>query len=159
MRHNIGGTRGSWALAAAAAFLFAVAGCEGLARDLLGIYDGPPPSTAPLSAEHVIVRTVYRHPEKQSGEPILALYLDRVSFLDAGKLKSVDRLVVGRTREVQEQVEALGLEVGDTLIVSTQYNGVTESGPGPSTVPGWAGYQYLEYPLAAHVLTSVERVR
>lgn len=157
MLHIIRGKRGSWALVAAV--LVVVGGCKGLGRDLLGIYDGPPPSTAPLSSERVIVRTIYRHPEKESGEPILALYLDRVSFLDSGKLKSVDRLVVGRTREVQEQVEALGLEVGDTLIVSTQYNGVTESGPGPSTVPGWAGYQYLEYPVASHVLTSLERVR
>ncbi|CAA9358899.1 MAG: hypothetical protein AVDCRST_MAG68-4239 [uncultured Gemmatimonadetes bacterium] len=143
----------------AAVLLLAAGGCEGLARDLLGIYDGPRPSTASLSSEHVILRTIYRHPEKASGEPILALYLDRVSFLDAGKLKSVDRLIVGRTREVQSQVEALGLAVGDTLVVSTRYNGETLSGPGPSTVPGWAGYRYEDYPIASHVLTSVEKVR
>jgi hypothetical protein len=152
MRHIIRGTRGSWAVAAAAA------GCTGLARDLLGIYDGPPPSTASLSSERVILRTIFRHPEKSSGEPILALYLDRAAFLEAGKLKSVDRLVVGSPHEIRAQVEALGLEVGDTLIVSTRYDGVTLSGPGPSSVPGWAGYRYLEYPVALHVLTSLERV-
>lgn len=146
-------------VSAALVVLFAMAGCKGLARDLLGIYDGPPPSTASLSSERVILRTIFRHPEKASGEPILGLYLDRVSFIDAGKLKSVDRLVVGRPTEIQARVEALDLAVGDTLIVSTRYDGVTESGPAPSTVPGWAGYQYLEYPVASHVLTSVERAR
>ena len=151
--------RQTWAVCAAATILFAVAGCKGLARDLLGIYDGPPPSTASLSSERVIVRTVFRHPEKQSGEPILGLYLDRVRFLDSGKLNSVDRLVVGRPHEMQDQVEALGPKVGDTLIVSTRYQGVTLSGPDPATVPGWAGYRYLEYPVASHVLTSVEKVR
>jgi hypothetical protein len=158
MHHFIGGTRRSWALAAALAVLFAVAGCKGLARDLLGIYDGPLPSTASLSSERVIVRTIFRNPVKESGEPILGLYLDRVSFLDSGKLKSVDRLVVGRPREIQAQVEGLGLAVGDTLIVSTRYEGVTLSGPDPSAVPNWDGYRYLEYPVASHVLTSLERV-
>jgi len=151
--------RQSRAVAAAAAVLFAVAGCKGIARDLMGIYDGPPPSTASLSSERVVLRTIFRHPEKASGEPILALYLDRVSFLDAGKLKSVDRLVVGSVYEIRARVDALDLAVGDTLIVSTRYDGVTQSGPGPSTVPGWAGYRYLEYPVASHVLTSVERAR
>ena len=67
--------------------------------------------------------------------------------------------MVGSVYEIQAQVEAMGLAVGDTLIVSTRYAGVTESGPGPSTVPGWAGYRYLEYPVASHVLTSLERAR
>ena len=151
--------RRTWAISAAAAVLFAVAGCKGLARDLLGIYDGPRPSTASLSSERVILRTIVRHPEKASGEPIVALYLDRVSFLEAGRLKSVDRLVVGGPHEIRAQVEALGLAVGDTLVVSTRYNGETLSGPGPSTVPGWAGYRYEDYPIASHVLTSVEKVR
>ena len=153
------GGRQTWAFTAAVAVLLAVAGCEGLARDLLGIYDGPRPSTESLSSERVIVRTISRHPEKASGEPIVGLHLDRVSFLDAGKLKSVDRLVVASPHEILAQVEALGLAVGDTLIVSTRYNGETLSGPGPSTVPGWAGYRYEDYPLALHVLTSIERTR
>lgn len=153
------GGRQTWAFTAAAAVLFSVAGCEGLARDLLGIYDGPRPSKESLASERVIVRTISRHPEKASGEPIVALHLDRVSFLDAGKLKSVDRLVVVSPHEVQAQVEAMGLNVGDTLVVSTRYNGETLSGPGPSTVPGWAGYRYEDYPIALHVLTSVEKVR
>lgn len=159
MAYPLFGGRQTRAVAAAVAVLFAVAGCKGLARDLLGIYDGPLPSTASLSSERVILRTIFRHPEKTSGEPILALYLDRVSFLDSGNLKSIDRLVVGSPHEIQARVEGLNLAVGDTLIVSTRYNGVTQSGPGPSTVPGWAGYRYLEYPVALHVLTSVERAR
>ena len=89
----------------------------------------------------------------------MGLYLDRISFLDSGKLKSVDRVVVGRPHEMQAQVEALDLEAGDTLIVSTRYNGVTLSGLDPSTVPGWDGYRYLEYPVASHVLISLERAR
>jgi hypothetical protein len=159
MAYFVLGVRHTRAIGAAAAVLFAVAGCKGIARDLLGIYDGPSPSTASLSSERVIVRTIYRHPEKASGEPILALYLDRISFLDAGKLRSVDRLVVGSPREIQAQVEALNLALGDTLIVSTRYNGVTLSGPDPATVPGWGGYRYLEYPIASHALTSLERAR
>lgn len=156
MHHkNRGDLRRSLALA----ILLAGGGCKGLARDLLGIYDGPQPSTASLSSERVILRTIFRHPEKASGEPILSLYLDRVTFLDAGRLKSVDRLVVGSPHEIRAQVEALGVEAGDTLLVFTRYDGVTQSGPGPSTVPGWPGYRYLEYPIALHVLTSLERVR
>jgi hypothetical protein len=141
------------------AVLLTAGGCEGLARDLLGIYDGPRPSAAPLSSERVILRSIFRHPEKTSGEPILGLYLDRVSFLDSGKLKSVDRLVVGRPFEIQAQAEAMDLALGDTLIVSTRYDGVTLSGPDPATVPGWGGYRYLEYPIASHALTSLERAR
>jgi hypothetical protein len=90
---------------------------------------------------------VYRHPENASGEPMLGLYLDRVSFLDSGKLKCVDRLVVGRPREIQAQVQALDLALGDTV------------GPDPSTAPGWAGYRSLEYPVASRVLTSLEKAR
>ena len=159
MSYTLPGGRRTRVFSAALAVLFAMAGCKGFARDLLGIYDGPPPSTASLSAERVVLRTIFRNPEKASGEPILGLYLDRVSFIDAGKLKSVDRLVVGRPTEIQARVEALDLAVGDTLIVSTRYAGVTLSGPDPSTVPGWDGYRYLEYPVASHVLTSVERAR
>lgn len=159
MTYTLPGGRRTRAVSAALAVLFAVAGCKGIARDLLGIYDGPLPSTASLSSERVILRTIYRHPEKASGEPILALYLDRVSFLDSGKLKSVDRLVVGSVYEIRAQVEGLNLALGDTLIVSTRYAGVTQSGPDPSTVPGWDGYRYLEYPVASHVLTSLERAR
>lgn len=69
----------------------------------------------------------------------------------------VNRVVALLHGDDGPSLDSLGLEVGDTVAVNTRYVGVTLSGPGPGLIPGWAGYKYLEYPIAGHRLRSISR--
>lgn len=136
-------------LAAVALVGLSVAGCGDILGWLSGAYDGPRPNQDPLSSETVIVRS--RAP--QSADRLL---LDRVRYLEGGDPHNVNRVIYAVTSEVQDQVDALGLQTGDRLVVSTRFQGIAETGD-LKEVPNWPGHDYFEYPIAQHVLTSIAR--
>ncbi len=90
------------------------------------------PLAIPLVDERVVVRVV---------EPFGAearLYLDRVALLERGETDRIDRVVVASTAGVREAVAALGLERGDTVVVTTVPNGATRTGGYEALIPDWA---------------------
>lgn len=134
--------------------LFVLAACEG---NLFGTYDGPAPQAADLVNEPAVVRSVVRDPAGERQGLVSLVHLDRLQFQQPDRRGDVNRLVALLHGNNGLSLDSLGLEVGDTVTVTTSYLGVTLSGPAPGLVPGWAGYEYLEYPIASHRLRSVAR--
>lgn len=118
------------ALCAAAAL--ALASCE----SLLSLDGDPrlcrrrPPSEA-LADELVIVRVVQPHGDVQH------LYLDRVRYLSAGDSSYLNRVVIGSTQKVHAAVEALRVQRGDTLRVTTAFDTLVRSGGYEAYIPRW----------------------
>lgn len=59
--------------------------------------------------------------------------------------------------EVEPQASKLGLQVGDTIRISTRYLSNREAGELGKYVPDWPSDDYGEYPIGFHTLTAVER--
>jgi hypothetical protein len=118
------------ALCAAAAL--ALASCD----SLLGLDGDPrlcrrrPPSEA-LADELVIVRVVETYGDGQR------LYLDRVRYLAAGDSSYLNRVVIGSTHKVRAAVEALHVQRGDTLRVTTTFDTLVRAGGYEAYVPRW----------------------
>jgi hypothetical protein len=132
--------------------LVTAAGCD-FAFGLLGVYTGPPPSKADIVAETVIVRTA----RKQAETGISFFHVDRVRLLNTSP-HDINRVVEVTSRDVQPVVEQLGVQVGDTLRISTRYLANQEVGGLGEYVPDWPFDRYDEYTIGFHVLTAVERV-
>jgi hypothetical protein len=137
--------------------VFAGAGCEAFGRELFGTYGGPDPQTNDLVDEVAIVRSVIRDPAGEREGLVSLIHLDRLQYLQPGRRGDVNRVVALLHTEGGMSLDSLGLEVGDTVTVTTSYLGVTLSGPGPGQIPDWAGYDYLEYPIAGHRLLTISR--
>jgi hypothetical protein len=129
-----------------------LAACEG---NLFGTYQGSAPASADLTNEAVIVRSVVRDPAGERQGLVSLVHLDRLAYQQPGRSGDVNRVVALLHGGDGPSLDSLGLEVGDTVAVNTRYVGVTLSGPGPGLIPGWAGYKYLEYPIAGHRLRSI----
>lgn len=85
------------------------------------------------------------------------MHLDRLLYQQPGRSGDVNRVVALLHGGDGPSLDSIGLEVGDTVAVNTRYVGVTLSAPAPGLIPGWAGYKYLEYPIAGHRLRSISR--
>lgn len=132
----------------------AMAACSG---NLFGTYDGPAPQTADLVDEAAVVRSVVRDPAGERQGQVSLVHLDRLVYQQPGRSGDVNRVVALLHANEGPSLDSLGLEVGDTVRVSTRYVGITLSAPAPGLVPGWAGYEYLEYPIAGHRLRAISR--
>jgi hypothetical protein len=136
-----------------AALLASVAtgACDSVFAVLTGVYRGPRPAHENIESEVVVVRSLNRQP---SG--VARLVLDRVRYVDGGDPHNVNRVVQGLTTHVQPAFDALNIQAGDRLVVSTTFVQVSEAG-GLSEVPNWPGHDYAEYPIGLHYLTAVAR--
>jgi hypothetical protein len=128
--------------------------CKG---NLFGTYQGPAPDSADLTNEAAVVRSVVRDPAGERQGLVSLVHLDRLLYQLPGRSGDVNRVVALLHGDDGPSLDSLGLEVGDTVVVNTRYVGVTLSGPGPGLIAGWAGYKYLEYPIAGHRLRSISR--
>ena len=133
--------------------VLSTAACESAALTLLGAYDGPSPDRTDIVAETVIVRTARRQVETG----IEFFLVDRVLLLEA-KPHNINRIVEVMSRDIQMEVSELGLQVGDTIRISTRYVSNREVGGLGKQVPDWPYDKWDEYPIGFHTLTSVERV-
>lgn len=133
------------------------AGCEGVGRELFGTYGGPDPQSTELVDEEAIVRSVVRDPAGEREGLVSLIHLDRLQYQQPGRRGDVNRVVALLHTEGGMSLDSLALAVGDTVTVTTSYLGVTLSGPGPGQIPDWAGYDYLEYPIAGHRLLTIGR--
>lgn len=144
--------RRAWLVAVGIALT--ISACTG---NLFGTYQGPDPEAADLTNEAVVVRSVVRDPAGERQGLVSLVHLDRLAYQGPGRSGDVNRVVALLHGDDGPSLDSLGLEVGDTVEVNTRYVGVTLSGPGPGLIPGWAGYEYLEYPIAGHRLRAISR--
>jgi hypothetical protein len=146
--------RQTWIAFVAIGVALTLAACEG---NLFGTYQGPAPASADLINEAAIVRSVLRDPAGERQGLVSLVHLDRLAYQQPGRSGDINRVVALLHGDDGPSLDSLGLEVGDTVAVNTRYLGVTLSGLGPGKIPGWAGYKYLEYPIAGHRLRSISR--
>jgi hypothetical protein len=140
----------------AAAIMIAVGACDWIDR-LAGEYSGPMPGSGDLAGESVVVRSFRRDPAGPEEGKLRRMHLDRVRYLDARDFNDVNRVVLGETGELTEYVESLNLEVGDTVVISTDYQGIYYGGAASGVVPNWPGDDYIDYPVAVHRLLEIRR--
>lgn len=143
--------------------LLLVLACAGLpactAWDrVMGNYTGPMPQKTDLAAEEVVIRSVRRDPEGSAQGRVGYMHLDRVRYLRSDP-RSVNRVVLGQPQALSARVDSLGLEVGDTVLIWTQYASVYRGGAAEGTVPDWPGSGWSDYPVAIHQLTDIRRKR
>jgi hypothetical protein len=125
--------------------------------ELVGEYSGPMPAKADLSQETVIVRSFSRDPAGPEAGKLRNMHLDRVRYIQARDFDDVNRVVLGETGELTAHVESLNLAVGDTVVVSGEYQGVYRGGAASGVVPNWPGDRYVDYPVAVHRLLEIKR--
>lgn len=130
-----------------------VSGCDSIGDLILGErYRGPRPAEEAIFNEVAIVRGVT---VTESGQT--ALLLDRVRFTDAGEPHNVNRVVrVLSGASKRDEVAALNLDRGDRVVVSTEFQGVTNA-IGSMSVPDWPGHGAYEYPIGIHAVTAIAR--
>lgn len=147
--------RQTWIALVAIGVALTLPACEG---NIFGTYQGPAPASADLTNEAVVVRSVLRDPAGERQGLVSLVHLDRLAYQQPARRGDINRVVALLHGDDGPSLDSLGLEVGDdTVVVNTRYLGVTLSGPGPGLIPGWAGYKYLEYPIAGHRLRSISR--
>ncbi len=138
-------------LLAAGGLLLVLVGCGDFIYRVTGGYTGPQPSSNPLVEERVIVRAQYQEQR--------VFYVERARFTDAKQPHNVNRVVkVTATDATYTAVLDLEIRLGDTLIVSTDFERIAPA-VGSMGVPNWPGHGSVEYPISAHLLTDVRRVR
>jgi hypothetical protein len=115
-------------------------------------YRGPQPSQEDITNEVAIVRDV---DVTESGHT--ALLIDRVRYVQAGDPHNVNRAVSVRSgAAMRDTVAALNLAAGDTVLISSHYQG-NESVIGIRSVPNWPGHNAYQYPIAVHAITAIAR--
>jgi hypothetical protein len=130
-----------------------LAGCgDILEGSFWGTYKGELPVEQRIEDERVIVRIISTSP----GFNIQNFYVDRVQYLEANDPHNVNRIVEVTAREVQPLVDQLKLQVGDTIRISTRYEGIA-TGSKRQAIPDWPGHRYREFPIGFHALTAVEK--
>lgn len=130
-----------------------VAGCDSIADFMFGEnYEGPQPAEEGITNEVAIIRSTY---VQESGQT--SLLIDRVRYVQAGDPHNVDRAVqVGSGVAMLEAVAALNLAVGDSVLISTRYQGNVQV-VNIRSVPNWPGHNAYQYPMAFHIVTSIAR--
>lgn len=140
-------------LALVAACALQAAGCNALSDFVSGEkYRGPRPAEENISNEVAIVRGA---DVTESGQTVLLI--DRVRYTDGGDPHNVNRVVQVRSgAAMRDMVAALNLGVGDSVLISSQYQGYTNV-IGINSVPNWPGHTAYEYPIAIHSVTAISR--
>ena len=142
---------------ALSAAVLVLAGCD-LIDQLAGEYGGKLPMKDDVVSEAVIIRSFQRDPAgtAEAGR-LRRIYLVRVRYLNAGAFHDVNRVVLGETADLTAQIESMNFVVGDTVLVSTDYQGVFHGGAARGVVPNWPGDRYIDYPVAVHRLLEITR--
>lgn len=122
----------------------AISGCDFL--NVTGAYRGLMPENVGLAAEEVTVRRI-----ESEGRHLI---VDRVRY--AGDPHNVNRVVSVNTSALKPQIDALNLQAGDRLVISTEFVQIGEIVDFPE-VPNWPGHSYVEFPIGSHKLTAVAR--
>jgi hypothetical protein len=140
-------------LALVATCALTMAACDTMGDLLFGEnYEGPQPASEGISDEVAIVRSVEVVP---SGGTVLLV--DRVRYTNAGDPHNVNRVVRLLSGEtMREPVAALNLSRGDSVRVSTEYEGPATV-VGSMSVPNWPGHDADVYPIAVHLVTAIAR--
>ncbi len=124
---------------------------------LLGNYRGPLPEQVNLVEEEVIVRGLSRDSSGPRTGLVTSTFLDRVRYLSSGDLKSVNRVIFGQTWTLGARIDSLGIAVGDTVIISTEYASVHRGGTAVGVVPEWPGTGEYSYPVGWHIVKEIRR--
>lgn len=132
-----------------------LAACDPLLDSVFDAYEGPDPSSQPLTNERVILRATEM---VINGVP-QHYYLDRLQFLERGDSANIDRVVIGMPGNLQATIDSLEIGPGDTLVVSTTFRSVGYSRGLEAFIPNWAANRYSEdYPVAVHTLVALEKI-
>lgn len=132
-----------------------LAACDSVLDSIFDPYEGPDPSSQPLTNERVIMRAAEMVID---GVP-QHYYLDRLQFLERGDSANIDRIVIGMPGNLQATIDSLEIGKGDTLVVSTTFKGIGYSRGLEALIPNWAANRYKEdYPVALHTLTALEKI-
>jgi hypothetical protein len=132
-----------------------LAACDAVLDSIFDPYEGPNPSSQPLADERVILRATERVID---GLP-QHYYLDRLQFLERADSSNIDRVVIGMPGGLQATIDSLEIRRGDTLVVSTRFQGIGYSRGLEALIPNWAANRYKEdYPVALHTLISIEKI-
>jgi hypothetical protein len=141
------------AIALLGAAALAVAGCD--LGSILPHYTGPLPQKLPLVNERVVVRETI--PSSIFPGAVGGFYGERTQFTERGEPHNVNRVVYVSGGARSADLAALGVDLGDTLLISTQYDTTYYTSVAPDAVPDWPGHEHLEYPVGNHTLTAVAR--
>jgi hypothetical protein len=132
-----------------------LAACDPLLDSIFDAYEGPNPSSQPLTGERVILRAAERVID---GVP-QHYYLDRLQFLERADSSNIDRIVIGMPGGLQATIDSLEIQRGDTLVVSTKFHSIGYSRGLEALIPNWAANRYKEdYPVAVHTLIAIAMV-
>lgn len=132
-----------------------LAACDAVLDSIFDPYKGPDPSSQPLTDERVILRATEMVID---GVP-QHYYLDRLQFLERGDSSNIDRIVIGLPGGLQGTIDSLEIRRGDTLVVSTKFQGIGYSRGLEAYIPNWAANRYKEdYPVALHTLLAIEKI-
>lgn len=135
------------------ATVLVLAGCN--LADLLPHYTGPQPERDPITSERVVVRAIVSsaiYPGAAGG-----FYGERTRFVEAADPHNVNRVVRVAGGDLHAALAALNPRLGDTLLISTQYDTTYYDTVSPEAVPDWPGHTHIQYPIARHTLTALSR--
>jgi hypothetical protein len=132
-----------------------LAACDPVLDSIFDPYEGPDPSSQPLTNERVIMRATEMVID---GVP-QHYYLDRLQFLERADSSNIDRIVIGMPGGLQARIDSLEIRRGDTLVVSTRFLGIGYSRGLEALIPNWAANRYKEdYPVAVHTLIAIQKI-
>ncbi len=132
-----------------------LAACDPILDSIFDPYKGPDPSSQPLTDERVILRATEMVID---GVP-QHYYLDRLQFLERADSSNIDRIVIGLPGGLQGTIDSLEIRRGDTLVVSTRFQGIGYSRGLEAYIPNWEANEYKEdYPVALHTLLAIEKI-
>jgi hypothetical protein len=132
-----------------------LAACDAVLDSIFDAYEGPNPSSQPLTDERVILRATEM---VINGVP-QHYYLDRLQFLERADSANIDRIVIGMPGGLQATIDSLEIARGDTLVVSTKFHSIGYSRGLEALIPNWAANRYKEdYPVAVHTLVAIKKV-
>ncbi|HYW09204.1 MAG TPA: hypothetical protein VE913_19750 [Longimicrobium sp.] len=155
--HSGNGWRPVLRIAALAAVIASVTACNAVYELFYEEYDGPLPEAEALVDEPVIARIVKRGDVPSPA--VAVIYADRVKYLRENDPHNINRVVYLELRTLRVPLDTTQLRPGDTLRVSTQYDGrIYLEGP-LREIPDWPYPRRTggEYPIGRHTVTEYRR--
>lgn len=132
---------------------------------LLGVDKIERPNQEDIVHERGVVRAPDPNAPRATGPIGPYFYMDRIRYLEVGDPYNVNRIVLVSSGELRPLVESFKLQVGDTVVVSTKYQGLEEAYQYSSSgfsdqplAPQWPGHNRHIYSISSHVLQKIEKV-
>lgn len=143
-------------IAALGAVFASVAACDAVYELFYEEYDGPLPSAEALVDEPVIARIVKRG--DNDSPAVAVIYADRVKYLRDNDPHDINRVVYLELRTLRVPLDTTQLRPGDTLRVSTRYDGQIYLEGRLPEIPDWPYPRgNAEYPIGRHTVTEYRR--